>query len=416
MWGRSVSLAAVARGADADRGGRPGSREADPDELFGPLDAHGAWFDAWTACGHTALVCGVAWWLSAAQRIRPVAVWRHGCCCSRRATSPGPMAGWFSRHRLRRCDVTTVLDRCPGAVRPVRRSIAGHLARGFLTQWRTTSSRSRRKRTCAGMSPRCTRNCICWGRIVRCCRKARSRSSTFARFSAPAAAASRIRRYSRPLGAEYVIVPDRTHRPRPGGWRTTRPRRCREWRCGGTRGHFRAPGSCTTCGPGRRSSSTDPQTIRRHIEELLFPARRRATCATRRSWSASRVRVARTAQRTSARPLRIGDVTAARGRRVELEVTLSAPGLVVLNQLYDPRWRVDVRSDAATRRTTPVVRTNRIMQGVFLPAGRHSSGVSLCAAGSLRRGRRQPGELAACWQSVSAGSVGPVRANRSSRS
>ena len=64
-------------------------------------------------------------------------------------------------------------------------------------------------------------------------------------------------------------------------------------------------------------------------------------------------------------------VTAARGRRVELDVALSAPGLVVLNQLYDPHWTVAIQSDTDDPRTAPVVRTNRIMQGVFLPAGRH---------------------------------------------
>jgi uncharacterized membrane protein YfhO len=57
---------------------------------------------------------------------------------------------------------------------------------------------------------------------------------------------------------------------------------------------------------------------------------------------------------------------------VDLEVALSAPGLVVLNQLYDPHWIVEIQSAGDDRRTTAVVRTNRIMQGVFLPAGRHS--------------------------------------------
>ncbi len=57
---------------------------------------------------------------------------------------------------------------------------------------------------------------------------------------------------------------------------------------------------------------------------------------------------------------------------MELEVTLTAPGLVVLNQFYDPRWVVDIRSDTVTAYRTRIVRTNRIMQGVFLPAGTHS--------------------------------------------
>ena len=52
-------------------------------------------------------------------------------------------------------------------------------------------------------------------------------------------------------------------------------------------------------------------------------------------------------------------------------MTLAAPGLLVLNQFYDPRWEVDIRSDSVTRYGTRIVRTNRIMQGVFLPAGTH---------------------------------------------
>ena len=108
-------------------------READPDELFGPLNASGAWFDAWTACGHTALVCGIAW---------------IGCQ-PHSASDKSGLATWLLL--LTACDIawangwliltapassSTRRDRprsVPGRGRPVRHFIAGHPGRGFLT-------------------------------------------------------------------------------------------------------------------------------------------------------------------------------------------------------------------------------------------------------------------------------------------
>jgi hypothetical protein len=58
--------------------------------------------------------------------------------------------------------------------------------------------------------------------------------------------------------------------------------------------------------------------------------------------------------------------------RVELEVRLSAAGLVVLSDLYDPAWTVHLRaSEGAPARPAPMLRTNRIMRGVILPPGDH---------------------------------------------
>ena len=55
---------------------------------------------------------------------------------------------------------------------------------------------------------------------------------------------------------------------------------------------------------------------------------------------------------------------------VELDVRLAAPGLVVLSDLYYPGWRAEVETDGQTR-DVPIVRTNRVMRGVFLDAGEH---------------------------------------------
>jgi hypothetical protein len=57
--------------------------------------------------------------------------------------------------------------------------------------------------------------------------------------------------------------------------------------------------------------------------------------------------------------------------RIELEVQLSAAGLLVRNDLFDPGWRAERCGEHQPRSTPlPILRTNRIMQGVLLPAGR----------------------------------------------
>ncbi|MEX0676279.1 MAG: YfhO family protein [Pirellulales bacterium] len=55
---------------------------------------------------------------------------------------------------------------------------------------------------------------------------------------------------------------------------------------------------------------------------------------------------------------------------VEIEAILAADGLVVLADLYYPGWDLTVRSDGLARGVT-ILRTNRVMRGAMLPAGRH---------------------------------------------
>jgi hypothetical protein len=57
---------------------------------------------------------------------------------------------------------------------------------------------------------------------------------------------------------------------------------------------------------------------------------------------------------------------------VELQVSLSTPGLVILADAYDPNWTCFV-DDPARKvvRYVPIVRTNRILRGVELPAGQY---------------------------------------------
>jgi hypothetical protein len=55
-------------------------------------------------------------------------------------------------------------------------------------------------------------------------------------------------------------------------------------------------------------------------------------------------------------------------QRVEIVARLSAPGLVVLSDMYYPGWQLSVTSGGQTR-DLPLLRTNRVMRGALLPAG-----------------------------------------------
>ena len=60
--------------------------------------------------------------------------------------------------------------------------------------------------------------------------------------------------------------------------------------------------------------------------------------------------------------------------RVEIEVALPRPGLVVLRDTYAPGWVAHLRSaeeDRAALKEVHIHRTNRVFRGVVVPAGRH---------------------------------------------
>jgi hypothetical protein len=93
---------------------------------------------------------------------------------------------------------------------------------------------------------------------------------------------------------------------------------------------------------------------------------------------------------------------------VLFHAALAQPGLVVLSDQFYPGWRLVVVSDNGKLvREMPILRTNRVMRGVWLPAGRHTllyryqprslavgaalSGLSLLLVGTLFCfGRRRP--------------------------
>jgi hypothetical protein len=58
--------------------------------------------------------------------------------------------------------------------------------------------------------------------------------------------------------------------------------------------------------------------------------------------------------------------------RIELDVTLDAPALVVLNDYYYPGWTASIEnSEGESSGRVDILRTNRIMRGVVLPEGDH---------------------------------------------
>lgn len=60
-------------------------------------------------------------------------------------------------------------------------------------------------------------------------------------------------------------------------------------------------------------------------------------------------------------------------QQVTIEAQLVRPGMVILSDTYSQDWRASVAVKKGNRyqasRTVPVYRTNRVMRGVYLPAG-----------------------------------------------
>jgi hypothetical protein len=68
----------------------------------------------------------------------------------------------------------------------------------------------------------------------------------------------------------------------------------------------------------------------------------------------------------SSRPSEKIEVSYPRSDRVQLDVTLDAPGLVVLADVYYPGWTLTIDDQPA-----PVYRVNRMMRGAAVEAGTH---------------------------------------------
>ncbi len=109
--------------------------------------------------------------------------------------------------------------------------------------------------------------------------------------------------------------------------------------------------------------------IERRTHEILFPLE------TSRDWATTAV--VETAAKLSLEPASPGfadteacQVVAAEPSRVEIEAHLVSPGLLVLADAFYPGWRLTVETDGVEREAS-ILRTNRVMRGVALPAGTH---------------------------------------------
>ena len=58
--------------------------------------------------------------------------------------------------------------------------------------------------------------------------------------------------------------------------------------------------------------------------------------------------------------------------RVELAVSMTAAGLVVMSDRFDPGWTAQIQSTQdGSSKTAKIWRTNMVMRGIFMPAGNH---------------------------------------------
>ena len=71
--------------------------------------------------------------------------------------------------------------------------------------------------------------------------------------------------------------------------------------------------------------------------------------------------------RTAVGPAESVTITRYEPQRVELVATLEHPGLVILADIYYPGWNLTIDGLPA-----PIYRTNRLMRGAAVKAGRHT--------------------------------------------
>jgi hypothetical protein len=121
----------------------------------------------------------------------------------------------------------------------------------------------------------------------------------------------------------------------------------------------------------------DPRAVRSRTGQILLVGgrlrdlRRSAVVETtepRDAWQTPRSVLEKPPGNDDAETCRVVDVNP---QRVEIEAELTRPGLVVLGDQYDPGWQAEVRTEGQASRPAIIVRTDRVLRGVWLPPGRH---------------------------------------------
>jgi hypothetical protein len=342
---------------------------APADELYGPLDGAGAWRDALVACMHTLCVCGAGWWL---VRRRQLSSRRLGAVLL----------------LLTACDLTWangwMVVTAPAAAMS-QPSVIGRAsgAASSCTVYRWPSRAWAPAAWRAASSPHRAEESVRWDvatlfaklHLLGPYRSLRPQTSLAA---SDWSAFVRARGAALPhpvvldaLGAEYLIVPDDCEPP-GSAWLDIPPA-CplpgvKLWRNAQAMPRAWIVHEVQTQLPW---TSADPRAIQTYYDRLIFPGGR-----PRDFRHMAVVELESAAPPAATLPAHAAAVEHASVQSddptcVEVAATLAAPGLLVLNQFFDPRWTVAIRSDTAGERSGRIVRTNRIMQGVFLPAGTH---------------------------------------------
>ena len=116
----------------------------------------------------------------------------------------------------------------------------------------------------------------------------------------------------------------------------------------------------------------DPATIGRRTREVLFPGGRprdlRETCVVETSTPIADANVGMTNQDMAEEPC---VMAVDEPHRVEVVADVKRPGVLVLSDLYYPGWVAEVTNESEGRPTrVPILRTNRVMRGVYLQPGK----------------------------------------------
>ncbi len=116
-----------------------------------------------------------------------------------------------------------------------------------------------------------------------------------------------------------------------------------------------------------------PRELERRTREVWFPAgvardlRREAVVEADEAIEGAGVAVA-----SDGDDLEHCRIVVAQPQRIDLAVQLQQPGVVVLNDLYYPGWTATLLDeDESELERVPILRTNRILRGIRLPAGSH---------------------------------------------
>lgn len=131
-------------------------------------------------------------------------------------------------------------------------------------------------------------------------------------------------------------------------------------------------------------ADNSPRRVRARTEEVLFPKTEPrywptdATIETAiaqpgsevQSSSSSRPESSPASGFDSVRHEETCDLAISEPQRVVVDAELASPGLVVLSDMFYPGWEVTVEGEAGTR-PGEILRTNRVMRGVWLEAGKH---------------------------------------------